>query len=188
METSAQPAPNLAEAKTFFQVLLQQLRHTRQQLPEGVERMQLDEVIVSLDQPLQAVIPAAEQAQAEMAALRQRSQELLQQASAAIPAELAALPSSAGLGTRLREEVLRRYGTKPDDVPDVKPPPVDDDRITGDPGSIASQWQETEGSVAHSVPPAKPADAPAEGGKPTRTRRRPDHDADAWDDLSRAEE
>lgn len=187
MEPTPQPAPNLAEAKTFFVQLLQQLRHTRQLLPEGLERKQLDEVIGSLEQPLHDVVPAAEQARAEMASLRQRSQEQLQQATAALPAQRPASAIGAGLGARLRGEVVGRYGKKPEIAPEAKPLPADDDRMTDDLGSVASKWQDTEGSAPPEPTPPKPPTSPTRA-KPTQRPVKGGHGADAWDDLSKAEE
>lgn len=191
-----EPVPNLGEAMAFFELLLQQLEGVHQRLPEGAERAQVGDVLRGLREPLLAVGKAGQDAEAEIAAKRQQAEERLK--ALAMP-EAPAVEAEAGatLGPRLRAEVLQRYA-RPQPAPS-RAAATDDDRITDNVGSIASQWSwdsaASESSAPPPPPPAPPA-APSAPSAPSRspTLKRPkdksksDVDSDLWDDLSRAEE
>jgi hypothetical protein len=185
------PAPNLGEAVAFFEQMLQQLEGVHQRLPEGPERTQVQEVLKDLRGPMQALGKAGEEAQAELAALKQKTEDQLKKF--ALPKAETPLAAEAGatLGLRLREEILRRYPRRK--FAPVTQPVLDEDLISDNVGSIASQWSwdsnTSDASAPLAPPPPPPAPATPPPGSPLRaTTKRKKDDSDVWDDLSRAEE
>ena len=186
------PVVTSTEAIAVFQYVLNELDGLHQRLPEGSERKEVGETLARLREPLLAAGKAASEAEAEIAATRQQAQEQLN--ALAIPEMTAPggeVEAAATLGPRLREEVLRRY-VRPAPAPVAATPPADDDRLTDNVGSIASQWsswESTASSDSTSPPPSPSPAAPARtpGAVPKKTHKNRGN-SDAWDDMSMSEE
>jgi hypothetical protein len=186
MDQLPNPVPSVADAKVFFQQLMEQLKVVQSKLAAGPERAQMDEVIRMLHEPLDSACRAAEEAEAQMAAMHQRAEQLLTAAAVPAPAALPAPESGAVLGPRLRHEVLQRYAAKPAPAR-VTAPPTSADRI--EEGSVSRAWSETEvpeestplsaGKDA-APPPSKPAETPPQKPGPRRS-------GEIWEDLSQSE-
>lgn len=182
MDIPREPVPNPAEAQAVFDKMMRQLHVAVKGLSRDAERAEMERIIVSLQEAVQSFGPALKQSEDEIEAMRRKSKELLHGV-----AESAAPPKpeeASVLGPRLRQEVLQRYGQRP---PAPATTTADDDRMPADAGSVASQWAETE--EASETPSKSLVKNPAPAAQTMRAEKpKKGPDADAWDDLSKAEE
>jgi hypothetical protein len=89
-------------------------------------------------------------------------------------------PSSEAMG-----QTIRRL------LADAPASAIGGDRVSHDPGSVGSMWQESstgEGTTANEPAPQPAAETSTKRLPAERPTRKPDHNADVWDDLSRTEE